>query len=172
MKKIMFIGLLLASISLKSQDSVYVVKVVDDMSDDSFYTPSKNMVCATTDKKTGISLSVFFDEKNDELTIAEIKVVMINIGNCVENNELIILFENEEKIKLMSWNKFNCDGDAWFRLNDDQRELLAKNRIKKIKITNGRTYESYTHELKTNKDYFNQLFFAAQNGKIKEEKIK
>ena len=40
-------------------------------------------------------------------------------------------------------------------------------KIKKIKVQNGRSFESYTHELKEDSDYFIQLFYAINNNKIK-----
>ena len=66
------------------------------------------------------------------------------------------------------WNDFNCDGKGWFKISDSDKELLATNKVLKIRIQNGRTYENYTHDVeKKNQDYFIQLFFAINNNKIK-----
>ena len=43
---------------------------------------------------------------------------------CVEirtkNDEIIILFENGEKITKKSWKKFNCKGEAYFNMNEKE----------------------------------------------------
>jgi hypothetical protein len=66
------------------------------------------------------------------------------------------------------WNDFNCDGQGWFKISESDKELLATKKVLKIRIQNGRTYESYTHDVETkNQDYFIQLFFAINNNKIK-----
>ena len=157
----------IASLSFAQDDSVYVQKMVDDMSEKVYYFPSRKMVCATQDKKTGFTVSVFIDKKGDGVVVSDLNVKMVNIGSCVENNEMIIMFEDETKISLKSWNEFNCKGDAWFKTSKSDREKLATLRIKKIKVQNGRTYESYTYELTDDEDYFIQLFYATANNKIK-----
>jgi len=94
---------------------------------------------------------------------------MVNIGsNCVENNELVILFDDDTKITLTSWNKFNCDGNAWFNLEPNEIETLSKLKIKKIKITNGSTFDSFTSAPKEkDKSYFIELMQAAKTKNIK-----
>jgi hypothetical protein len=169
------IGLMLATItsfSFAQKDSVYVAKIVDDMEDKSYYVPSRKMICASDDKKTGFALSAFLTYKNDEISVNELKVKTVNIGSCDEKDELIILFEDDSKIKLISWNEFNCKGDAWFNLSKSDKESLSKLKIKKIKVQNGRTFESFTKELTEDSDYFIQLFYATNNKKIKEVKEK
>ncbi|MBK7362885.1 MAG: hypothetical protein IPJ01_11355 [Micavibrio sp.] len=169
------IGLMLATITsftFAQKDSVYVSKIVDDMEDKSYYVPSRKMICASDDKKTGFALSAFLTYKNDEITINELKVKTVNIGSCDEKDELIILFEDDSKIKLISWNDFNCKGDAWFSLSKSDKESLSNLKIKKIKVQNGRTFESFTKELTEDSDYFIQLFYATNNKKIKELKEK
>lgn len=158
------------STSFSQKDSVYISKISDDMEDKTYYFPSRKMICAKEDKKTGFSLSAFLQYKGDEITISELKVVMVNIGSCNEKDELIFLFEDDTKINLKSWNDFICKGDSWFMLSKSDREKLSTLKIKKIKVQNGRTFESYTHELTENQDYFVQLFYAAKNKKVKEEK--
>jgi len=160
--------LLVFNINIFAQkDSIHIVRIADDMSDEEYFLPSFKLIAATPDKKKGFSTSAFLDKKGDDIVVTGIKCVMVNIGSCVENNELIIMFEDESKIKLVSWNKFNCDGDAWFKITDDERYKLENFKIKKIRIQNGRTFDSYTHEITEDKDYFNQLFYACKSKKIK-----
>lgn len=142
-------------------DTLVVLSSKDEMTDKTSYFPSQKIICAKTDKSVGFSLSVFID---DDLTIKDLKVVMIGLGGCVEDNEIIILFDDDTKLNLKSWNKFNCDGDAWFTISKKDIELLSTKKIKKIRVTNGRTFENYTGEVKEErKDYFVRLFKALNN---------
>lgn len=54
---------LLAAILLQpltsQNDSVYIKRVVDDMDDTEYFFPSKKMIVAAPDKKTGFSVSAF-----------------------------------------------------------------------------------------------------------------
>ena len=158
------------SVLFAQKDSIFISKFSDEMSEKTYYFPSRKMICASEDKKTGFSLCCFLDYKDDKIKVKTLKVVMVNIGSCVENNEIIILFENDTKIKLKSWNDFNCKGDAWFDLSSSDLESLKSLKMKKIKVTNGRSYESFTSDTLENSDYFTQIFFAIDNNKIKEEK--
>jgi hypothetical protein len=162
-------ALMLAGSVFSQKDSIFLYKSVDDMSDDVTYYPSSSVVLSNSQKTKGIRISAFIDEKKGELSIGDISISMVNIGSCVEKNELIIMFEDSSKISLTSWNKFNCEGDAWFRLEDDEVAKLSSLKVKKIKITNGHSYDSYT-SLMSSPDYFRQLFYAAKTKKIKNVK--
>jgi hypothetical protein len=98
-------------------------------------------------------------------------VTMVGIGTCNENDEIIILFENGEKITKKSWKKFNCNGEAYFNLTDKEIDLLKKIPMSKIRMSNGRSYDSYTGDVKTkDKRYFIQLFYALDNNLVTEKK--
>lgn len=49
------------------------------------------------------------------------------------------------------WNNFNCNGNAYFDFASKGINEFNKS-IKAIRITNGRTYDSYTKVLKTPSD--------------------
>ncbi len=137
-------------------DTLVVLSSKDDMTDKISYFPSSKIVCANEDKSKGFSLSAFIESN---LTIKDLKVKMVNIGSCVEKNEMIILFDDDTKLTLTSWNDFNCKGDAWFTISKKDVEQLSSKKIKKVRLTNGRSYESYTGELKSeDQDYFIKLF--------------
>lgn len=161
---------LITTINYAQKDSIYVAKLTDDMEDKTYYFPSRKMICASDDKKTGFTLSAFLTYKGDEINVNELKVKSVNIGSCNEKDELIILFEDDTKIKVISWNDFNCKGDSWFALSKSDKEKLSTIKMKKIKFQNGRTFESFTKELTEDNDYFIQLFNATKNKIIKEEK--
>jgi hypothetical protein len=100
-----------------------------------------------------------------------ITVVMVGIGSCNENDEIIILFENGEKIVKKSWNSFNCDGEAYFNINELEMKLLRTLPMSKIRMTNGRSFDSYTGDvIAKDKRYFIQLLYALDNKLILEKK--
>lgn len=165
------LGLLLSllSISYYSQtDSIYIKKIIDSMDDKVYCQASRVMVCMNTEnKRIGFYLFPIIDFEKEKASISGIAVCMKNIGSCVENNEITILFEDDSKIKIKSWNDFNCEGNAWFNITNDDLSKLSSLKIKKIKMQNGRTYDSYTHEIKEDSDYFIQSFSAIKNNKFK-----
>lgn len=144
-----------------SPDSVYVVKETDAMSGDTYVYGNRAFVVANDESTKGFRIDTYI--KND-FSFGMITVKMVGIGSCNENDEIIILFENGEKITKKSWKKFNCEGEAYFNLSDSDIELLRTQPMSKIRMTNGRSYDSYTGDVK-NKDkrYFIQLFYALDN---------
>lgn len=168
-KTIVLLLLSLLSNSYYSQkDSIYIKKTIDSMEDKVYCQASRLMICMNTESKViGFYLFPIIDFVKEKASVSGLAVVMKNIGSCVENNEIIILFEDDSKIKLKSWNDFNCEGNAWFNTNDEDLLKLSSLKIKKIKVQNGRTYDSYTHEIKQDSDYFIQVFYAINNNKFK-----
>lgn len=165
MKKI-FIAILICSSTITQAqkiftnetlpDTLIVISSKDEMTDKISYFPSSKIVCANEDKSIGFSLSAIIESN---LSINDLKVKMVNIGSCVEKNEMIILFADDTKLTLKSWNDFNCKGDAWFTISKKDVEQLSTKKIKKIRLTNGSSYESYTGELKSeDEEYFIKLF--------------
>jgi len=160
--------LVLTSVSVYSQnDSVYIQKQVDEMTDKSYAFASRRIVCIDEVNKRGFNVSFFMDVVNGKCSTSDLQVKTVRIGTCNENNTIVFLFEDGTKLSLKSWNKFNCDGDSWFRVTDNEKERLSTIKIKKIMVQNGRSYESYTHELKEDQDYFIQLGIAVQKQKVK-----
>lgn len=89
----------------------------------------------------------------------------------IENDEIIILFESGEKITKTSWNR--CYGEAYFNMNEKEIQLLRTQPISKIRMTNGRTYDSYTGDVQEkDKRYFIQLFYALDNKLLFFRKVK
>ena len=152
------------------KDSVYVVEQKDEMTDKVYYYPSRQLLCQNPDNKSqGFAASFFIGKsKKDAVEMNELKMKVIGVGSCHEKDEVIFLMEDETKIKATMWNEFNCDGKVWCKVSDSDKEILAVKKIIKIRVQNGRTFESYTHTLNDNdKDYFIQLFFAVNNQIIK-----
>lgn len=158
---------LISILFAQTPDSVYIVKNIVEMTDKVYFYPSRKMICASQDKSIGFSISVLFKDNGSLATDLIVKTV--NIGLCSEQNKIIFLFEDLTKISIVSWNEFNCKGNAWFVLSNLDKTNLANKKIKKIKFENGKSYESYTYDVIENNDYFIQLFCAIRNKKIKLE---
>jgi|688.fasta_scaffold38852_9 hypothetical protein len=166
MKKVMLSMMVLTALGTSAQkDSVYVVEQKDEMTDKVYYYPSRQLLCQNADNKSqGFSISFFIDKTKKGLEVAEIKMKVIGVGSCHEKDEVIFLMEDETKIKGTMWNEFTCDGKVWCKVSDSDKEILATKKVSKIRIQNGRTFESYTHTLADgDKNYFIQLISAVKS---------
>lgn len=141
----------------KALDTVFLYVIKDDLEGTQFFTPSYDMIIANKEKTEGAKLSMHL-KTSGEFSFLTAK--LIGLGNCVEDSELIILFDNEEKITISSWNEFNCKGNAYFSLTKKEEELLASHELKTIRIRNGETYKSVTSSDFSNSRYYIQLFSA------------
>jgi hypothetical protein len=153
----------------KDVDSVYIVKSVDDMTDKTYYFPTFKIPLINKTENQGLGISAFIDEKeyDNSIYIKDLDVKSINVGGCVEKSEIIFLFEDGSKINLISWNKFNCDGNSWFEIGDSDAEVLATKELRKVKFINGRSYDSFTLEVPANRRrYFIQLYDAVKNNRV------
>jgi hypothetical protein len=108
------------------------------------------------DKSKGFRITPHFVTAKGSLHLGNLIVTFAGLENCNENNKLIILFEGGEKLQLVSWNKFNCKGTAYFSVLPKYKKKLMTLPIEKVRITNGRSYKSYTNEIEY-KNYFIDL---------------
>jgi hypothetical protein len=166
MKNVFFIVALLFATQIKSQ--LVIIRHQEEMTDKVYFFASEGMVIKSEDGESGFRISLGIKEKNSQLKDNGINIKAVNIGSCYENNKLIILFENGEKINLVSWNKFNCEGNAYFEITDPQKELLISQKVKKIRFENGRSFENLTGEA-TNPEYFITLFNLMSQNKYENE---
>ena len=151
------ITVLMMVMVMSASAQLTINKKVDDMTDKVSYSASEGLVCAEADLKLGFRIDPNITVKKDEQVINDLIITMVGLESCNESNKMIILFENGEKLNLVSWNKFNCKGTAYFSLTPSQINKLKENEITKIRLTNGKSYKSYTSELE-NKGYFIELF--------------
>jgi hypothetical protein len=168
MKKLLFNLVLLISLSAFSQTTTpFVIEhCKDKMTDKEYYFPEKKLICANAEKTKGFTISPNFKAKNGTFINAGFICKNVNIGSCDENDSLIFLFEDETKMTLTSWNKFNCEGNAYFEFSDDDLKELSTKKISAIRFSNGRSYESLTYTLKdAEKDFFIRVY---TNNKIVE----
>jgi len=161
MKKLFFNLVMLTSLSAFSQTTTpfTIEHCKDKMTDKEYYFPEKKLICANTEKTKGFTISPNFKAKNGGMINSGFICKNVNIGSCDENDSLIILFDDDTKITLNAWNKFNCDGNAYFDFTDSELEELSTKKVSTIRFTNGRSYESLTISLKQEqKDYFIRVY--------------
>ena len=165
MKKLLLILILLTSILSFSQTkkktvvSKFIIEhCIDKMSDKEYYFASSKIIGANKLKTQGIIISPILNKVNDTLQVTGITVDAVRLGGCNENSTLIIMFDDESKSKLDSWNDFNCTGTNYFRIEDYDYETLASKKIKTIRYQNGYTYDSFTFNLiGLDKIYFKRI---------------
>ena len=162
MKKVfMVFGLAMASLTSYSQE---ILKHVDVMNDRVYWIDKPGQVFYGEDKQTGFRIDASFKLNQNSPIINGVNTLIVGMG-CVENVEMIILFEDGSKITKYSWNKFNCDGNAWFLFTPRELDMLSTKRISKIRLTNGFKYKSMTVDV-TDPDYFINLTQKAANNEF------
>lgn len=151
MKKL-FLCCMLA-IGSKFANAQQIVKVVDEMKDRIIFSDATGMICYHDQEKgEGFNISAGFKFNSTEPIFNSLMFKIVGLG-CVENVELIILFEDGTKLTKYSWNKFNCEGSAWYTLLPREIAMLSEKRISKIRVTNGYKYDMMQVDVPT-PDYF------------------
>lgn len=161
--KLLFVGILMffsmLSFGQVKDDTVRVVKIIDEMSGNANLSTTQRLIIANEHKTKGFSLDVIFASKMVLMS------KMFDIGDCNENDQLIILLDNGEKINITSFNSFNCEGEGYFILTNNIIKKLRSSPLYKIRITNGRSYDNYTGEVNIeDKNYFIQIFNSYYSG--------
>lgn len=156
MKKTIISALALFTFSAYSQtEKQFVIEhCIDKMTDREYFLSTKNFVGANSQKTQGFVITNSFKGVDGKLEQNGIILKNIGIGNCDEKDELIFLFDDETKITITSWNKFNCDGKAYFSLTDNEYDMLKSKKVTAIRFKNGYSYESLTYTLKKEEQGF------------------
>jgi hypothetical protein len=149
MKKIILLLVTILSLSTFSQDKEtdIIYYTIDDFNEDKKF--SAGGVVAYTDggdlRTEGMSIWASIKEKKGEINkyYTVIATVYGMKTNCIDKNSYLqIIFENGEKSTLINWYKFNCDGLNFFNISRKDYKLLNSSKIKALKYTDKRTYES------------------------------
>lgn len=165
MKKVSI--LLCLALSIESFSQVYINKKCDDMTEKCLYYPSERVVTNNSSNTQGVFLQPLITEKSGKLEVENIICTSVRIGNCNENDNLILMFEDSTKINLRSWNDFNCEGKSYFSINTSNREKLASKKVIKLYFQNGRSYDSFTSEIKEDQqEYFVKIIADCRENKV------
>ena len=156
MKKTILLVTALLSFSAYSQTTKpYLIEhCIDKMTDREYFLSTKNFVGANTQKTQGFVITPAFKSVNGKMVQNGFILKNIGIGNCDENDSLIFLFEDDTKLEISMWNKFNCESKAYFNLSDNELELLKTKNITAIRFNNGYSYNSLTYNLKKEEQGF------------------
>ncbi len=144
-------------VSVGIPDSIIYEK--DIMTDKEYVYFSEGLICSE-DGKIGFVLDVSLKIEKGSVRYRGLRVKSVGIGSCNENDQLILLFDDDTKVALTSWNDFNCDGNSYFDLYSKEFDSINTKKIKAIRFVNGRSYDSYTYQLKTNEQ---EYFIRASN---------
>lgn len=156
-------ALLLAS-AVAYSGNLKIYKNQNEMTDEVTYIPSEDILFKELSGKRGFKLTLYISPKAQA---SGLTLYHAGIGNCSENDLLIILFEDGKKLSFNSWNDFNCDGDSWYRISQSEAQKLATTKIKKVMFRNGYSYDSYTKSVdEEHKTYFIELFGILKNKKF------
>jgi hypothetical protein len=156
MKKLFLTLAIIAFLNTTAQTKTpFIIEhCIDKMTEKEYYFPQKKLICANSEKTKGFTISPNFKPKNETFSFNGFICKNVNIGNCDENDSLIFLFEDDTKITLTSWNKFNCEGNVYIEFSQDDLSQLSTKRINAIRFTNGYSHESLTYSLKEDEKGF------------------
>ena len=157
MKKTILLAIALFSFNAYCQtDKPFIIKhCVDKMTDREYFFADKSLICANAQKTMGFKITPDFKFENNALVNNGLLCRNVNIGTCDEGDKLIFLFSDDTKITITAWNKFNCEGNAYFNLSEDEYLSLSTKNVNSIRFINGRSYDTYTYTLKpSEQDYF------------------
>jgi hypothetical protein len=146
--------------SLSVDTSYKIYELVDEMTDKVYYTANRKLILANDEKTKGFSLRLDIEKNKDgKLEGTGILASLVGLGSCCEKVELIVMFEDQTKFSLLSWNKFNCKGDAWFFIKETHIKQLSEKKLLRIRIRNGFTGDMFTQDVESNsKNYFMNFF--------------
>jgi len=145
MRKLLLGALLLLSMVSFAQTKIIYSK--DVMTDKESVSISDVLMCSEDGKK-GFIVMVSLNLKDGIVNYNGLIVKSAYVGGCHENDTLILLFDDDTKVTLSMWNKFNCDGSSYFDFYKKEFESFSTKKVKAIRLSNGRTYDSYTYVLK------------------------
>jgi hypothetical protein len=169
MKKLIFILGLFPLVNKAQVDSIYIVASKDEMTDKVYHYPNLKLVLFEPDKSKALIIEPMLDKSGKEIT--NLLTMVRGMGGCNEKDEMILLFDNGQKTILKSWKDFNCNGEAYFEVGKQDRELLKSSKILKIRFTNGRSFESYTKEVdEIKQSYFVKVYDAISRGDVRLKK--
>jgi hypothetical protein len=139
-----------------------LTKLVDEMAG-KIYWVDEGVLYLEEENNAGFRLNGRWKYNSNEPLFEGFTAKVVGVGTCVEKVQLIVLFEDGQKITKTSWNDFNCEGDAWYFFDKKELSLLTTVPIDKVRFTNGRTYESITGEIDT-PNYFITLYNKSLSG--------
>lgn len=149
MKKIFTILALLIGLMGYAQN---ITLLTDEMTGKSSYEVDNSVHISDSGKDVVLYPHIDYSSKEFDY----IGSFMSGFSSCNKEDEMIILFEDGSRFTAQNIARFNCDGLMIFPVRKRLREKLFSTPIDKIRVTNKRSFESITQEIK-NPNYFIEL---------------
>lgn len=126
-----------------------ICKIVDPFDDSVSYQPQEAIILYADGRDMSTEGLVFYPYPSESRGKLTLKLMMKAAGmdRCVdEGNPLNIIFENGDKLEMVNYNDFDCDGYNYFRIpvNKKQYDLLRTQPIKALRYQNKRDYQTFT----------------------------
>lgn len=151
MKKLLFSLTLLIGFNGYSQNegeivqSKLVCKNVDEFTDKVTVRSVGGMLGYEDDgnmKSEGMLGMLFLNEEKGKILPSTFYLQVLGIKGCVEENSTLdVIFEDGLKTQLVNWKDFDCEGKNYFSIKGKE-ELFKNNKIKGVKYTNKRNYDT------------------------------
>lgn len=87
-------------------------------------------------------ISPFFKEVEGKIEFLQLFIGVKGLECIEKGSEIILIFENGEKITLNNWNDFNCKDMFFCSISPKLEELFKTYKLSKFKITNLRNNKS------------------------------
>ena len=157
MKNLLLTTVLLMTTTL-AFSQMFIQREVDEMDGKVSYSYSEYIYEKEDEKEAMVLLAI-----REDLRPYTLAVAARGIENCIENGKLIILFKDGDRLTATSYRDFNCDGSSWFSITKAMASQLASKEVDKIRITNGRSHESFTLEI-SNPKYYIEAYALSDAG--------
>ncbi len=173
MKKITLLYLLIVFASASAQDVLHIVREVDPKTGKESFYASRILSYENPITFQGLETTFLLNNlKYEYLKFHLIDIKLIGF-ECIDDVEVTITFENEDKMVKKSIEKMNCEGKVTCYLTAADIEKFYVLKIKKIRVTNAIDPKKITNITATfkEKDYFIKLIKAFDDREIYDKKI-
>ena len=144
--KSLVVSLLVFSFSYSQTESSLICKTVDEFTDKVSYSTVDMMINYEDGgdlSSEGMIGMLFLKEEKGNIGISTFYIKVVGIEGCVEEKSTLdIIFDNGEKLQLVNWKDFNCDGKNYFDIPNGKLDLFKSSSIKGYKYTNKRNYDT------------------------------
>lgn len=159
MKQVLFILLTFSFLQSYSQTKADLKYEKDEMEDKEYLMAKRSLILNSGSKKVLIDVALVKDAQG-KWNYNGLVCISSGLSSCQEEDEIIILFTNGQKLKMTMWNKFNCQGYAFFDADRSQGTYLFRP-VKKIRFTSGKSGEYVEKDFTTlESTYFTNLEMA------------
>lgn len=133
--------------TFKSKEG-FELTITQDLMDDSESLSVGTLKGVSEANDKGIVIAPSFKKEKGQWVYNYLMVGAVGIGNCHEKSELLILFEDGSKRSFYQWGDFTCDTYMGFDLSESLRTEGTRSPIKAMRLSNGYSYEKWTHIVK------------------------